>query len=382
MNLFSEESLRDPFPIYDQMRSAAPVYEHPETGLWMVFDYADVKRVLTEYTTFSSRHGPNWMGFTDPPRHTKLRALVSQAFTAKSIANLETRIQRLTAELLARCDDNQIDFGRQVAEPLPMLVITEMLGIPRNDWELCKRWNHVMVDMSYTIPGGPGSREATDAFIGATADMHAYLVKLLTDRRTEPRDDLLTRLCQAELEGEKLTDVEILGFFQLLLLAGSETTTNLLNNAVICLLDNPEQFALLRSQPGLLPLALEEVLRYRSPVQWMYRKTASDTEINGTIIPAGKLMLAMIGSANRDPRQFPNADVFDIRRDPNPHIAFGNGVHFCLGAPLARLEARLALTQFLNRYSSFSYASDPPWQPRKGLHVHGPASLLLNLRRN
>jgi cytochrome P450 len=179
------------------------------------------------------------------------------------------------------------------------------------------------------------------------------------------------------LDGERLTQVEILGFFQLLLLAGSETTTNLINNAILCFIEHPGQLARLRAAPELLPSAIEEVLRYRSPLQWMFRVTTREVEMHGQAIPAGKVVLVMMGSANRDPKQFPNPNDFDITRNPNPHVAFGHGIHFCLGAALARLEAKVALTEFLERVGDFKLASDTPWEPRKGLHVHGPTRLPL-----
>src|SRR5205807_1371882 len=194
-------------------------------------------------------------------------------------------------------------------------------------------------------------------------------------RRSAHQDDLLTRLVEAEVDGERLTPEEILGFVQLLLVGGQETTANLISNAVLCLIENPGQLARLRAAPALLPSALEEVLRYRSPVQWMPRATRRAVAVHGQVIPAGKLVLPMIGSANRDPKQFHDAGRFDITRDPNPHLAFGHGIHSCLGAPLARLEARIALTDFLERVKGFALASDEPWEPRNALHVHGPSRL-------
>jgi len=168
---------------------------------------------------------------------------------------------------------------------------------------------------------------------------------------------------------------EILGFFQLLLVGGQETTANLINNAILCFVENPDQLARLSGAPDLLPSAIEEVLRYRSPFQWTPRVTRGDIEVHGRVIPAGKRVLAMIGAANRDPQQFRDPGRFDIRRDPNPHLAFGHGVHFCLGAPLSRLEARIALTDLLGRMKGIKLASDEPWEPRKALHVHGPTRL-------
>jgi cytochrome P450 len=210
--------------------------------------------------------------------------------------------------------------------------------------------------------------------------MGEYLARLLDERRRSPGDDLLTRLVQAEVDGERLTHAETVGFFQLLLLAGSETTTNLVNNAVLCFVENPDQLAHLRERPDLLPSAIEEVLRYRSPLHWMYRLTTREVEMHGRTIPARKLVLAMIGSANHDPKQFRDPERFDITRDPNPHLAFGHGNHFCMGAPLARLEARIALGDLLERLTEIRLASPDPWEPRRGLHVHGPSRLPIRFR--
>jgi cytochrome P450 len=294
--------------------------------------------------------------------------------------NLEPRIAQLSRDLLdGVIDRGEMDVARDFAVPLPMRVIAEMLGIPAQDRPRFVRWNDAILEMSYTIPAGkagaPEAERAVAQFITTTQEMGEYLARLLEDRARAPRDDLLTRLAAAEIDGERLTRQDILGFFQLLLLAGSETTTNLINSAILCFIEHPDQLALLRRRVDLLPPAIEEVLRYRSPLQWMYRLPRRDVEMHGQVIPAGKLVLVMIGSANRDPKVFPDPNRFDITRDPNPHVAFGHGVHFCLGAPLARLEARIALTQFLERVNEFHLASEKPWQPRRGLHVHGPASL-------
>jgi cytochrome P450 len=321
------------------------------------------------------------MIFADPPRHTKLRMLISQAFTPRSIASLAPRIAQLARGLLDEViERGEMDMALDFAVPLPMMVIAEMLGIPLADRAKFRQWSDVLLATSHTI-GAPASPEAAQAgadFQTATVEMTEYAARLLAERQQSPRDDLFTRLGQAEVDGERLTLQEIVGFFQLLLLAGSETTTNLLNNAILCFIEHPEQLARLRAEPSLLESAIEEVLRFRSPLQWMYRVTAGDIELHGQTIPAGKLVLAVIGSANRDPKHFDAPERFDIARHPNPHIAFGHGVHFCLGAPLARLEARVALTEFLGRVNGIRLASDEPWPPRNGLHVHGPASLQIH----
>jgi cytochrome P450 len=378
LDLFSDDVRRNPYPVYDRLRSSSPLLHDPQSGLWLVFDYDGVKRVLSDPDAFSSRYGPEWLIFLDPPRHTKLRALITRAFTPRSVANLEPRIRELAGALLDRTvERGEMDLAADFSVPLPMMVIAEMLGVPAEDHPRFKRWADAILAMSYTISGrgSEEARAATEYFLAVTAEMSTYLTGLLDRRQAAPRDDLLTRLALAEVDGERLTREQILGFFQLLLLAGSETTTNLINNAVLCFVDNPDQLARLRAAPDLLPSAIEEVLRYRSPLQWMYRATRRDVEVHGQVIPAGKLVLAMIGSANRDPRQFRDAGHFDVGRDPNPHIAFGHGIHSCLGAPLARLEARIALADFLGRVDGIDLASDQPWEPRKALHVHGPTRL-------
>src|SRR6266542_287801 len=360
MNLFADEIRRNPYPVYDQLRSRSPVLHDPQSGLWMIFDYEGVKRALNDHDTFSSRHGPaEWLLFLDPPRHTKLRALISQAFTPRSVANLEPRIRELSRELLDQTiERGQMDLAADFSVPLPMRVIAEMLGIPVADRPRFQHWSDVILNMSYTIPGDAGlaAKAASEEVRAVTAEMNAYLTGVLQERRVAPRDDLLTRLVNAEVDGKGLAQEEILGFFQLLLVGGQETTTNLINNALLCFIENPDQLACLEAAFDLLPSAIEEVLRYRSPLQWMFRATRRDVELHGEVIPAGKLVLAMIGSANRDPQQFRDADRFDIRRDPNPHLAFGHGIHFCLGASLSRLEARIALADVLERVKGFALA--------------------------
>ncbi|HZY84837.1 MAG TPA: cytochrome P450 [Gemmataceae bacterium] len=381
IDLLSEEMRRNPYPVYDQLRAAAPVLHYPRADFWLVFDYDGVKRALTDHDAFSSRAAPpgggalDWLIFFDPPRHTKLRALIQRAFTPRSVAGLEPRIRELSRELLAPAlPRGAMDLAADYSVPLATRVIADMLGIPAADQPGLKRWVDVILTLIYAVTGGEAAARAAHEVGAVTAEMSAYLPGLLAQRRAAPRDDLLTRLAEAEVDGERLTEREILNFFQLLLLAGSETTTNLVNNAILCFLEHPDQLARLRAAPELLPSAIEEVLRYRSPAQAMFRQTRRDVEMHGQVIPAGKLVLAMIGSANRDLQQFPDADRFDVTRDPNPHLAFGLGPHFCLGAPLARLEARVALADLLG-LPGLALASAEPWEPRQAFHVHGPARL-------
>ena len=385
-NIFSEEMRRNPYPLYDQMRIGSPAFHVPPPfDAWMIFDYEGVKRTLNDHDTFSScvpapRH---WFIFLDPPVHTKLRALISRAFTPRVVANLEPRIRQLSRELLnPAVERGEMDLAADYAVPLPMKVIAEMIGIPLADWPRFKRWSDVILKLSYTRLGGEEAANALTDFIAVTAEMDAYLTEMIAQRRLSPKDDLLTRLVEAEVDGEQLVQAEILGFFQLLVVGGQETTSNLINNAVLCLIENPEQLARLRSQPDLLPSAIEEVLRYRSPLQWMMRTPRHDIEVHGQKIEAGKLVLPMIGSANRDPKQFRDPNRFDIARDPNPHIAFGHGIHSCLGAALSRMEARIALSDLLGRMKNIELASNEPWPPRKALHVHGPTHLPIRFELN
>ncbi len=309
--------------------------------------------------------------------HTKLRAIVSRAFTPRSIAALEPRIRELARGLVDACLAKEIvDIEAELAAPLPIMVIGEMLGLPSSEWPRIQRWSHAIMGLADTIMGSPAEGEAASAaFDRVNREMAEYLGARVAERRAAPGDDLLARLVAAEVDGEQLSDLELLRFFQLLLAAGAETTTNLVDNALVCLIDHPAQLARLRAEPALIPSMLEEVLRYRSPAQAMFRATRSDVELGGKTIPKGKMVLAMLGAANRDPKQFANASTFDITRDPNPHLAFGHGIHFCLGAALSRLEARVAFEELIPRITDAAYASDAPWPPRKPFHVHGPASL-------
>jgi cytochrome P450 len=385
MNLFSDETRRNPYPLYDQIRASSPVLRVPPPfDAWMLFDYDTVKWALNDHETFSSRvPAPPWFIFFDPPLHSKLRGLISQAFTPRMVASLEPRIRELSRELLDHAvSRNQMDLTTAFAVPLPMKVIAGMIGIPGDEWRRFKQWSDVILRISITRSGGEQAEQAMRDFMAVTGEMAAYLERMIELRRQSPQDDLLTRLVEAEVDGERLSHQEILGFFQLLIVAGQETTTNLISNAVLCLLEHVDQLARLRAAPGLLPSAIEEVLRYRSPVQWMMRTPRRDIQVGGHTIAAGQLVIPVIGAANRDPRQFQDAGRFDIARDPNAHVAFGHGIHFCLGAALARMEARIALTELLERFRHIQLATDQPWEPRPALHVHGPTHLPVSFELN
>lgn len=382
IDLASPELRRNPFPLYRDLRDTSPVLHHPRLDAWLLFDFASVREALSDHRRFSSsmaqagRGNPEWIIFMDPPRQAKLRGLVSRAFGPKAIAELEPRISALAGELLGHAhQDSAFDLVAGYATPLPMMVIAELIGIPAAEWTKFRRWSDGILQLSQTLAAGPAAQQAIAEYAAVKADLSAYVLALIESRRTQPADDLLTRLVEAEIDGEHLTDVEIIGLIELLIVAGQETTSNLISNAMICLTEFLDQRRALEQQPALWPAAIEEVLRYRSPVQWVFRATTVDVEMHGETIPAGKLVLPVVGSANRDPGTFPDAERFDIRRAPNPHIAFGHGVHFCLGAALARLEARIALPLLLERQPGIRLTDPETWTPRAALHVHGPSEL-------
>jgi cytochrome P450 len=304
MDLFSDPIRRDPYAVYEAMRQHSPVFcVPPPFDGWMLFDYESVKRALHDHEAFSSqvpapRH---WFIFSDPPTHTKLRALVSRAFTPRSVAALETFIRALTLELLdSALAGDTMDMAADFAVPLPAKVIATMIGIPADDWPRFKGWTDAIMKLSFSRSGGEEAERGMQEFAAATAAMNDYLTGMIAERQSQPKDDLLTRLLEPGENGESLIQPEILGFFQLLVVGGQETTTNLINNAILCFLEYPDQLALLRSQPSLTPQAIEEVLRFRSPIQWVMRAPRRDIVLHGTTIPAGKLVLPMLGSANRD----------------------------------------------------------------------------------
>jgi cytochrome P450 len=389
IDFFSADMRRNPFPFYDEHRAVSPLLYLEPFDFWLIFDYDGVKRALEDHATFSSAATPpgsagkplDMLIFKDPPRHARLRALVACAFTPRVIADLEPRIRQISRELLDPIlERGEMDLAAEYSIPLPLMVIAELLGMPPRERPQFRRWSDAILNLAETVMGGDEAAQAAQEYCSTTAEMDLYLTEVLKDRRQTPQDDLLSKLAQVEVGGERLTHSEILGFFQLLLLAGSETTINLINNAVLCLLEHPDQLPRLREKPELLPTAIEEVLRYRSPLQAVFRQTKCTVEVHGQSIPAGKLILPLIGSANRDPRHFDEPNRFHIERAPNAHLAFGHGIHFCLGAPLSRLEARIALADILTRMSNLELASDEPWEPRKAFHVHGPTHLPIRFK--
>lgn len=368
MDLFSDEVRRDPYPVYEKLRAIAPVM--PFGTAWVLLDHASVSRAMREPEVFGSEvipptgKAPDWLIFTDAPRHGRQRALIAKAFTPRSVAQLEPQIRALARELIA--GRTELELVRDLATPLPMLVIAAMLGIPAKDRDRFVRWADGINGLSYSAVGGPLAQQMIAAYQVVRDEAEPYVAALVDDRRRDPRDDLMTRLALAEIDGERLTGAELFGFFQLLLAAGTETTTNLIANAILCAAEH--------GVPRDLAPFVEEVVRYRTPAQVMFRQTKQPVELHGVTIPRDAFVLVAVGAANRDPAVFAEPNRFDPTRDPNPHVGFGHGIHYCIGAALARLEARVALEE-LFALGAPALASPDPWTPRRALHVLGPTAL-------
>lgn len=374
LNPGSAEQCEDPYPIYRQLREREDVYRSPE-GVYCLSRYDDVLHALKHPELFSSarafetamlgdtlkhpgvrgvleigrflvrsrvnpfkRIRPDNLITCDPPRHDALRAIVNRGFTPRRISVLEARMQEIVSEAVARLHAGEpFDVVRDLAVPLPVTVIAEMLGIDPRDIGRFKAWSDAI------IAGSSGSQRGQLApFLRAMGELNAYMRPIVRARRADPRDDLLSVLVDPRLEGT-LDEGGVSGFVVLLLVAGNETTTNLIGNATLALLDHPDQLDVVRQDPARIPALVEEVVRFDSPVQFILRRASEDVEVRGTVIPADSTVAVLLAAANRDPERFPDPDRFDVRRDTKGHVGFGFGVHFCLGASLARLEAKVAL---------------------------------------
>jgi cytochrome P450 len=353
---------------FEERRANTPVFhdEHVPFPFWQVFRYEDVLTVLTDYTHFSSHAFSIGGGFfadtliaKDPPDHRKLRNLINQAFTPRSVARLSDRITHITQDLLnAAREKGEIDVVSEIAFPLPAKVIAELLGVPDEDWNIFQRWARVENSPTPTAQQNGQTMQV---------EMSDYFSRLLAERRRNPREDLISALSVAEVDGERLSEHELVSFCTLLLAAGQETTKNLIANAIVCFTDHPDSMQRLIREPALMPKAIEEVLRYLPPVWFLFRQTTTDIELAGQTIPANQMILAWTASANRDDTQFPNPNTFMIEREPNRHLAFGHGVHFCVGAPLARLEAKIVLPMMLEQLKNIQRVKSVPVNVRTGI---------------
>ena len=371
------EGRADPYPRYAALREKAPVHRSA-FGIWTLTDYEDCQLLLRHPGVgkdFSSainslglsdadreaqdrfRNDRSNMLVTDPPDHTRLRGLVTRAFTPRTVEKLRPRIVALVDELLDGFDEGgEVEVMDALAFPLPVTVIGDMLGVPVEDRPLLRP----LVRSVTAILELAVSPEALAEAGEADAKLGAYFAQLVADRRSNPQDDLLTKLIEAEDKGDQLTEHELISTVILLFAAGFETTTHLIGNGLLALLRNPGELARLRSDRALIRSAVEELLRYDSPVQIAARTNYEDLSLGGTTIPSGSLVLAMLGAANRDPARFRDPDRLDVGRDEGAPMSFGGGIHFCLGAALARLEGQIVLDRLLDRFATMELVGGPP----------------------
>jgi cytochrome P450 len=387
-NPMDPEFVADPYPTYRRLRAEDPVHHSP-LGFWVLTRYADVMAMLRDprltkepiAAFVAARFGmtvPPGLGLSmldrDPPDHTRLRGLVSKAFTPKALESLRPHIQQIVDGLLAQVESQrEMDLIEEFAYPLPVRVICEMLGVPVADHERFKHWGLDIARGLDAIMLPPDSEVAKRSVAGRHA-LSGYFRELIAERRAAPRDDMLSALIAAEEAGDKLNEDELLATCILLLVAGHETTVNLIGNGTLALLRHPDELRRLREDPGLIATAVEELLRFDGPVQRTARIPSEDVTIGGHTIPKGEMVMPFLGAADRDPAQFPDPDRLDIGRADNRHIAFGMGIHFCLGAPLARMEGQIAINTLVKRLPKLALATARP-EFRQSLTLRGLASL-------
>lgn len=389
--LFSPEFTKNPYPAYSRLREEDPVHHvrfpDGQNG-WLVTRYADAEAVLKNprfIKDFSKLFGGSMdqmsvftqnMLFSDPPDHKRLRALAQQAFTPKMIEGMRPRIQEITDELIDDMDGQpKVNLIDRFAFPLPIIVICEILGVPSEDRDKFRMWSNSLIEGT-SGEAGVSVYEHMNEFI-------RYLGEWFAKVRQSPGDDLISRLIRAEESGDRMIEKELYGLVSLLIIAGHETTVNLIGNTVLSLLKHPEHQQLLCESPDLIAQTIEESLRFNGPVEFSTsRWAAEDLEFNGKTIRKGDLVVVALNAANHDPEQFDNPELFDIHREKSPHLAFGKGIHFCLGAPLARLEAQIAIDGLLKRFPGMTLAVDKSeleWRP--GMIVRGVREIPVHLMK-
>jgi cytochrome P450 len=393
-NPWLEETRRDPVPAYRRLRETEPIRRNRFQGTWVLSRYEDVAAVLrdprfsTDRTRLlpfrlmrrSSRRHPDFVSLLDRnllmldgEEHRRVRSLVSKAFTPRRIEALRPRVEAIVDELLdAAAAKGEMELIHDLAHPLPVVVIAELLGVPLEDRERFRGWSNDVVEILDLMSGRDGLRPAWRGAEGLAGTFRA----LLAERRRAPKDDLLSAMLAAEENGAVLGEADVLALCALLLAAGHETTTNLIGNAVLALLRHPGERKRLQDDPSLMPSAVEEFLRFDSPVQVTDRVITEDLDFRGRRFRRGQLAVCLIGAANHDPARFPDPDRLDVGRGDRGHLAFGLGPHVCLGAPLARLEAEVALAGLLRRFPHFTGPTEPPGR-RASVVLRGPTALPL-----
>lgn len=390
-NMFSPELKADPYPVYAEMRGASPVCQVDPGGMWAVSRYDDVMFVLKNPRLFSSQGfrvttNPPWLGGNpfsesmltmDPPEHGRQRALISRAFASSAMARLEPRVRAFAQQAVAGLASGEpVDIVPPYALRIPAYVIGDMLGMDSALHPRLKRWADLITGGVSSVR--PGEHDRMQLARDAVAEVRRYFGELLEQRRQEPGEDLVSALLAAKVEGEALKQDELIAFLALLLVGGIETAVNLLGSSLDVLVERPDLWARLRADRSQIPAFIEEVLRYHPPVQAAPRVVTEEVELRGVRVPQGATLLVLLGSACRDEAHFPEPDRFDMDRPGPQNLPFGHGIHFCLGAQLARMEGRLGLDALLDRCSRLSRGPEPmTWH--QTLAVRGPGSLPLVL---
>ncbi|OYD68848.1 cytochrome P450 [Rhodococcus sp. OK302] len=384
IRLLDPEVLADPYSLYASLRDESPVMWDPYLHAWVVTRYADVADVLTrfkadrtptpaklaelgmEQLTPVAQVMVRQMLFLDPPQHGRVRGLAAAAFTPRRIAALRSHIQEITDSLIdAVIDDGEMEVMEMLANPLPAIVTAEMLGVPTEDHELLKKWSSDFAEMLGNFQHNPGR---VAGVLRSVEEMTDYFQTAVRREATDPTEGLIGALCAAEIDGDCLSEDEIVANVVVTMVGGQETTTNLIGNGLLTLLRHPREFTALRADPRGLSAAIEELLRFESPSQHTARIAPADVEIAGQPIPAGQAVIAVMGAANRDPARFPDPGRLDLGRKDNRHLAFGWAGHFCFGAPLARMEAQAAFGTVLARLPALELEPGPiRWRPNLGL---------------
>ena len=384
-HLLDPDVLANPYPLYRRLREEAPVHWDPYLHAWVVTRYEDVVTVLHRFkaarTPSPDRLAALGMGqltpiaalmvrqmlFLDQPAHGRVRRLAAAAFTPRRVARLREHIRQIADRLVAELPaDGRFDVMDRLANPLPAIVTAEMLGVPTADHALLKSWSQDFAEMLGNFQHNPGRARKT---LRSVEEMVAYFQAAVMQEAAEPTEGLINALATAEVDGDRLTEEEIVANVIVTMVGGQETTTNLIGNGLLTLLRQPEQLERLRSEPVLMPSAVEELLRYESPSQHTARLAPADAALDGKEIPEGAAVIAVMGAGNRDPERFPEPDRLELDREDNRHLAFGWAAHFCFGAPLARIEGQIAFESLLVRFPRLSLVEGEEirWRPNLGL---------------
>lgn len=382
--VLSPERVDDPYPYFAELREHDPVHYNEKYRAWFIHRYDDVLAALKDFDRFSSdrirpvfntkltdaqraERGPiydilgEWIVFRDPPDHTRLRKLVSRAFTPRAVESWRPRIHAVLDQMLDEVADRRdVEFIHDFAYPIPAVIVAEMLGVPPADHDRFKGWSD---DLMVLVFGARGLDDRRARATQGLKDMSAYIEGMIREFRKKPADNLISALIQAQEGGDELSDHEIVANCVLFLFGGHETTTNLIGNGTLMLLRHPHELAKLRAEPDLIKPAVEEILRYDGPSKMEVRRAADAIDVRGKTIGAGDMVYLVQAAANRDPSVFADPDRFDIEREPNQHIGFGFGIHFCLGASIARLEGNIVLDALIKRFAKIELTGDPEWIP-------------------